>query len=238
MSALLFLVLAVLPLSTEVDDMATTQSVTDQYGTYYYIDSSSSRDRLTWEQMQTNATYFKHYCDTNYPTWTLEAISAILGNVQSEGIMNPSQWEYGYGMSTDYGYGIVQWTPAAKYLDWAEANNFDRTALQYQIARLDFERQQGLQYYPTTAYNFSFTSFLTEAHTVDELARAWLYNYERPGDPAASEAIRVSQANTWFEYLSGDEPDPPIPPDPPPEPPTPIASSGLKPCYYHRRRYD
>lgn len=224
----------------EEEQMAATQTVTDSYGTYYYIDSASSADRLTWPQMQTNATYFYNYCASKYPTWTLEAISAILGNVQSEGIMNPSQWEYGYGMSPDWGYGLVQWTPGSKFLNWCTENNLERTAMSSNIDRLEYERSTGIQYYATASYNFSFTSFLTEEHTVDELARAWLYNYERPGDPAATESIRVSQANTWYEFLSGQEPDPPDPPDPPgPGPdPTPLPSTGFKPCYYHRRKYD
>lgn len=219
-----------------------TQSVTDAYGTYYYIDSASSRERLTWSQMQTNATYFHTYVAANHPTWTLNAMAAILGNVQSEGIMNPAQWEYGYGQSTAYGYGLVQWTPATKYLDWCTSTNKDRLAMGTAVDRFEWERANGEQYYPTSKYNITFTSFLTDSsHSVDTLARAWLYNYERPADPASTEGLRVSQANTWYEFLSGEEPDPPTPPDPPdpPIPPEPMTGTKrLKPCYYHKFKWD
>lgn len=219
-----------------------TQQVTDSFGTYYYIDSASSKDVLTWSQMQSNAKYFYNYCNFNYPNWTLNAISAILGNIQSEGIMNPSQWEYGYGMSLQYGYGLVQWTPATKYLNWCDENSYQRTAIISAILRLEYERSTGIQYYATSKYNFSFTSYLTdETRTVDTLARAWLYNYERPLDPAASEETRVSNAETWYKFLSGSEPEPPTPPEPPlpPLPPEPQgASKRLKPCYYHRNIWE
>lgn len=219
-----------------------TEQVTDGYGTYYYIDSASSKLVLTWDQMQSNAKYFYAYVKANYPTWCLNAICAILGNIQSEGIMNPSQWEYGYGQSLQYGYGLVQWTPATKYLNWVDENHYNRTAMIPAILRLEYERATGIQYYATSKYNFSFTSYLTDdSRSVDTLARAWLYNYERPLDPAASESTRVTNAERWYGILSGEDPNPPTPPGPP-EPPLPpepeTAAKRLKPCYYHRWKYD
>lgn len=199
--------------------MADTITATGTYGTYYYIDSSSSKDVLTWSQMQANAKYFYSWCSSEQPTWTLNAISAILGNIQSEGAMNPSQWEYGYNKSLTHGYGLVQWTPATKFLDWASENHLDNQSIDAQAERLEYERANGLQYYKTGTYNYSFTEFLTGNRSVAELAAAWLYNYERPKNPAATKALRVKQAETWYKFLSGEEPDPPKPPTPPPRPP-------------------
>lgn len=202
--------------------MAEIKKVNGQYGTYFYIDSSSAKDVLRLNQMITNVQYLLNVCASKYSAWTIAALAALCGNGQSEGALNPSQWQYGLGMSESGGYGLWQWTPATKFLDWCTENNYDRKAPEYQLARLEFERSTGIQYYKTEKYNFSFTSFLEEDHSVDTLARAWLYNYERPKDPAASEAIRVQRSEYWYEVLTGQTPEPPGPdPGPDPDPPTP-----------------
>lgn len=189
-------------------------TVNDEYGTYYYIDSSSSRDRLSWEQMLSNGTYFRNYCADKYPDWTLQAISAMLGNIQSEGIMNPSQWEYGRNKSLDYGYGLVQWTPATKFLNWAQENGYSRTQISGQVERIGYEAANSIQWISATSYPMSFEDFLSSEDSPSTLASTWLYNYERPKYPGQTEQARRNQANVWYEYLSGEEPDPPHPPIP------------------------
>lgn len=203
--------------------MANTVRIAGKYGVYYYIDSSLSSERLTSSQMESNARYIYSWCKNEQPSWTLEAIAAILGNMQSEGIMNPAQWEYGKDKRPTSGYGLVQWTPSTNFTDWANGQGLPLKAIDSQMMRIEYERAAGLQYYKTSKYNFSFTDFLTGKHTVDELARAWLYNYERPGDPASSESIRVTRAVNWYNTLSGAEPTPPDPevPDPGPDVPQP-----------------
>lgn len=196
--------------------MADVVEINDSYGTYYYIDSSSSRDVLSWAQMQGNATYFYTYASSNYPGWTLNAISAMLGNIQSEGIMNPSQWEYGRNKSTKYGYGLVQWTPATKFLGWADENGISRTSMGGQVERIGWEAANGAQWIETTKWPISFAEFLGSDMAVSDLASAWLYNYERPKNPESTEEVRQSRAETWYKFLSGIDPDPPDPgpPDP------------------------
>lgn len=203
--------------------------VTDTYGTYYYIDSSSSSDILTWEEMKTNATYFFHYITLQYPAWTKQAIAAMLGNIQSEGALNPAQWEYGKGKRPTSGYGLVQWTPSTKFTEWATSLGYALTAIGSQIERLEFERSSGIQYYKTAAYPETFTQFLASTKSADYLAAAWLYNYERPKDPAATVAKRKRQALVWYEFITGEAPEPPDPG------PTPInLRKGMSFLYYHR----
>lgn len=199
--------------------MAVTVAVDDAYGRYYYINSSSSREVLTWEQMKTNATYFRNYINDKYPSWSINAIAGMLGNIQSEGALNPSQWQYGLDMSVEGGFGLVQWTPATKYLNWCTSLGIERWKMSSNIDRLEWERANGEQYYPTSSYPISFSEFLTSDADVEYLASAWLYNYERPKDTASTEALRKSQAKTWLEYLNGQEPDPPGPNPPDPYPP-------------------
>ena len=67
--------------------------------------------------------------------WTLNAICALLGNIDAESSYNPWQWESDNILpqgsdkrfnSSGPGYGLVQWTPASGYLDnpIAQANDY------------------------------------------------------------------------------------------------------------------
>lgn len=212
--------------------MPDTVEVISAYGAYYYIDSSHASDVLTTLQMESNVTVMHNIVSDKFPSWTTEALAALCGNGQSEGALNPSQWQYGLNKSLSGGYGLWQWTPATKFLNWAADRGYDRTSILYQIYRIEFERSTGIQYYATTDYNFSFTDFLTGVHTVEELARAWLYNYERPADPASSESIRVQRSERWYTFLTGQEPTPPGPEPPGPGPKPQEGGNGM-PLYMY-----
>lgn len=212
--------------------MATAVKVEDNYGAYYYIDSSSQRDVLTGTQMEANVSYIAVYCHTNYPTWTDNAIAAMCGNFRWEGILNPSQWQYGLGMSLDGGYGLGQWTPATKLLNWLSTLGIARTAISGQIDRVEWERANGEQYYKTASYPLTFTEFLTSTESPEYLASAWLYNWERPGDPGATESKRRTSAREWYDYITGGI----IPPDPPDPPIT--TGKGLPIWMYHKNKYE
>lgn len=218
--------------------MAETVEVKSAYGTYYYIDSASQKDVLTTAQMEANVQVLFNVIADKFPSWRVEAIAALCGNAQSEGALNPNQWQYGYNKDPEQGYGLWQWTPATKFLDWCTENSYPNNDILHQVLRLEFERETKIQYYKTDKYPFSFTSFLEEEHSVDELARAWLYNYERPKDPASSESIRVERSNRWYEFLTGTSPEPPGPdPDPDPDPqPEPKTKKGMPLYMYPARR--
>ena len=65
--------------------------------------------------MQNNAVLLWSYFKAQ--GWTLNAVAAMLGNMQSESTINPGIWE---GLDPFVGgYGLVQWTPYTKYSDWA-----------------------------------------------------------------------------------------------------------------------
>lgn len=212
--------------------MATVQTVTDDIGTYYYIDSSSSRDVLNLTQMKSNGSYIWKYIQLTYPGWSFNAVCGMLGNIRWEGVMNPSQWQYGLGKSEDGGYGLCQWTPATKLLSWLTEKGIARTTMKGQIDRIDYESKNGLQWGSTTAYPMSFSEFLSSDKTPQELAVFWLYDYERPKDPASTVDVRKEWAGYWYEWLSGEEP-----PNPPPEPPVPpikLEMHGMPIWLYHR----
>lgn len=212
--------------------MAITQTVSDSYGTYYYIDSSSSKDVLTWEQMCENAKYFYSYTSANFPEWSLNAVCAMLGNFRYEGAMNPSQWEYGKNKSTSYGYGLGQWTPATKLLEWLTENGYLSYSMPGQIQRIEWEAKNNAQWISTTAYPLTFEEFLASELPCDTLASYWLYDWERPKDPAATEQYRKDAALSFYELLSGETSEPPAPPSPPE--PEPSENRPMKVWMYHR----
>lgn len=206
--------------------MAELTKDSDQYGDWWYYDTATSKGYLSMTYQKVNVTYIHTYCAAVYPTWTVEAIAGMCGNFQSEGVMNPALWEVGYGQSKSRGYGIAQWTPATKLLDWLTEQGLSRLTLSGQLQRIYYEKEQGIQWYSTSDYPMSFEEFLTSTKNPEDLASAWLYNYERPKYPSQTESKRRSQALAWYEYITGEEP--PTPPDPPPHPDKPIPIGGGK----------
>lgn len=212
--------------------MAQTIRVRGEYGLYYYIDSSSSRDVLTSAQMTANAVYIFSWCKDKQPSWTTVAIAAMCGNFQHEGILNPAQWQYGLNKNPDSGYGLAQWTPSTKFIEWARGLGYDIKSIDAEMQRIQYERANKIQYYPTTKYPISFDEFLTGTYDVATLAKAWLYNYERPKYPQQTESIRVSSAQRWLKVFGGVEPTPPEPEPPDPEQPTLLGQRGM-PLYMY-----
>lgn len=163
---------------------------------------------LTLTQMQTNADYIWAYRNEIEPTWTLNAVAGMLGNAQTESTINPGIWQDLKEGNLDGGFGLFQWTPASGYINWCEAQGYDPSNMNSAFLRLDYELQNGLQYYPTSSYPLSFREFLTSEESPEYLANAFAYNYERP--EVLPQPIRATQARYWYDYLGGG----PIPPPP------------------------
>src|SRR5213595_390589 len=112
---------------------------------------------LTQDQQLNNAQLvINHFVST----WKPEAISALCGNMSHESSINPDMHELGYGDSPDRGYGLVQWTPMTKYTDWATANGLNYADGDSQLARIDYEVNNNIQWIPRSSYgNMSFADF-------------------------------------------------------------------------------
>ena len=142
--------------------------------------------------------------------WSVNAIAAVLGNMQSESGINPGIWEmltpeYIPEYGRESGYGLTQWTPYTKYSDWAGTgweNNGPK-----ECERVDFEAENGLQWGYNTILGLnppiSFKEFKTSRLPVDSLAEYFLYFYENPADPVGQRAIRQQQALEWYKRLGG-----------------------------------
>ena len=157
-----------------------------------------SNNYLTESQMQGNALEVYNFFSAR--GWTLNAISGMLGNMERESNINPGLWQ-----SLDYGnysggYGLVQWTPATNYTDWASANGYSITDPQGQMIWIDTMTVSSGQWIATSEYNLSFNSFKASTQSPEWLASAFLKNFERAGVEAEDE--RRSDARKWYNYLS------------------------------------
>jgi RHS repeat-associated protein len=159
----------------------------------------SSNKALTKEQMQVNAKYIYEYLTKE--GWSKEAISALLGNMQTESTINPGRWQI--GMTNDYdhgGFGLVQWTPAKKYFDWAEENKLDPYDIDSQLKRIIYEVENNVQWQSfRNEYEMTFKEFITSTKSPDELANVFLVSYERPRDQPQPK--RGEQAISWYDFL-------------------------------------
>lgn len=164
---------------------------------------------LSLAQMQVNATYIYNYLGSK--GWTVNAISGLLGNAQTESTINPGIWQ-NLKYNRNMGFGLTQWTPAYKYLDWCDGMGYNPSSMDSACERLILESQSGgLQWVVHTDYPLTFAEFVVSEEAPYYLGMTFLHNYEMPKN--LNQPKRGEQAEYWYEYLSGEEP-----PEPPPGP--------------------
>ena len=157
-----------------------------------------SNNYLTESQMQGNALEVYNFFSAR--GWTLNAIAGMLGNMERESNINPGLWQsLNYGNYSG-GYGLVQWTPATNYTDWASANGYSITDPQGQMIWIDTVTVSSGQWIATSEYNLSFDAFKTSTQSPEWLASAFMKNFERAGVEAEDE--RRSDARKWYDYLA------------------------------------
>lgn len=138
--------------------------------------------------------------------WSKEAISAMCGNMRHESSINPDMYEYGYDWADDRGYGLVQWTPRSKYWDWAVARGLDPRSGDSQLARIDYEVDNNIQWIRTDDYPLTFAEFRqnTGGWSIDYLTEAFTWNYERPNRTAGWESMPARKAFANEAYTTLD----------------------------------
>ena len=166
---------------------------------------------LTTEEMQNNAQIVRSYLVGK--GWSLNAIAGLLGNMESESTINPAIWQSLLENNFSGGFGLVQWTPATNFTEWASANGYEWTDGDAQLLWIDEVTTQVGQWIATEEYPITFAAFKTTAKSPEYAASAFLKNFERAGVEVESQ--RRTQARSWYTYLKdGTTPDPDNPSNP------------------------
>lgn len=154
---------------------------------------------LTLEEMTVNAQYILN--DLLGKGWTKEAVCGMLGNMETESTINPGIWQGLAEGNMSMGFGLVQWTPASKYTDWADAEGYVWGDIVGQLTRIQYEIDNEIQWIATSEYPMSFSEFKASTQTPEYLADAFLKCYERPANQNQPE--RGTQARYWYDNLEG-----------------------------------
>lgn len=161
----------------------------------------SSNTYLTKAQGKDNAQYIMNYFAAL--GWTKNAISAMLGNMSVESTVNPGLWQGRDEFDMSGGFGLVQWTPATKYIDWAATIGADDYAeyklIEPQCQRIQWELENNEQWQETQG--MSFLQF-TQSTNPDlrYLSDRFCWGYERPADPDL--VLRGQNSYYWYNLLS------------------------------------
>ncbi len=159
---------------------------------------------LTQEEMENNVIILWNFFSSK--GWTANAVAALAGNMEAESTINPARWESDIVGRLNYGFGLVQWTPATKFHNWVESEygNSDYKNGEYQMKRILWEMDNGVQYYPTSRYPETFKEWSKSEKAPGYLAEAFLINYERPLDQSqAVKNYRANLADKWYEVITG-----------------------------------
>lgn len=190
----------------ESDDLNGTPAPTAWYNDDTYLTQAQRENnaRIVWASLTVQG-------------WSEYAIAALLGNMDQESTINP-----GFSQRGGSGYGLVQWTPASRWTDWADARGYEHNDGNGQILKIVEEMTADNQdeWYttqeiygdnpPNGQYNLSRDEYITNSgnHTIDYLTSAWLWEYERPPLATANESYRIQQANYWYNLFHGWTPKP------------------------------
>ena len=155
--------------------------------------------------------------------WTLLAFCGMWGNVQSESGYNPWRWQGDVVLPVgdpriDYqnahAYGLVQWDPAAKYINGGAGYTGYRPNYSNQTGGandgssqmnfLDDTAVSSGQYFPNPNYNYqisyaNYKQMTIDNYSIEWATRAWFHNYER----GTWDQGRVTAATYWYNTLGG-----------------------------------
>lgn len=157
---------------------------------------------LTMPEKKHNAKFIFDYFKAQ--GWTKEAIAGMLGNIEVESTINPGLWQ-GREVpvdiyTTDKGYGLTQWTPARKYITWADENGLDYKNGDNQMARIQYERENNLQWSTDNILHYTWDDYVNSHETPEILARVFVWAYERPENPDIP--LRQEKARFWYNYFN------------------------------------
>lgn len=139
-----------------------------EFGTYY---AGSLNDSYK----EVNAKYIYKYLSAHQ--WTLNAIAALLGNIEVECGLNPGTVE-----KLGSGFGLIQWTPGSIHKNWCVANGYDdATSMDANLAHIVSEAKNNTSWYKKESYTESYSEFSESTKDPYYLACVFAWNRERSG---------------------------------------------------------
>lgn len=179
------------------------------------MDWISKNNYLTETEMQHNATNIFNWA--YLLGWSYNAIAAILGNMETESNINPGLWE-SLQENPERGYGLTQWTPATKLINWCAGRELNFTDGDAQLERIDWEVMNNEQWFrnpkaPIKNPPLTFLEWTLSELPVSRLTNYFLWYYEHPA--VTIQPQRAENAKKWYKFIVGVDPDP----DPEPYPP-------------------
>lgn len=160
------------------------------------IKHTASGGQMSEAEMQGNADEIAKYFLAQ--SWTKEAIAGMLGNLTVESLLNPDQYEIGYNYSLNYGYGLAQWTPATKYINWATENGYEQQDPDGQMLWLN--TMPNGEWFKSTSNYLPFAEFKLSTADPAYLARVFSDSFERPLNYDNNKSV---YAATWYKYITG-----------------------------------
>lgn len=174
---------------------------------------------LSTAQMTANAKYICNYLMNQ--GFTKNAACAVLGNMEAEGGINPGIWER--QDNTSYGYGLVQWTPATKFINRAvsrgvitsaTASAVNNLATSSPKALMDAELEcliwgctSGGEFFAPASsmqhsgYSMTFAQFKASTMNVGTLAVVFHDHFERSADGTTGLNNRSNKAISWYNTI-------------------------------------
>lgn len=145
--------------------------------------------------------------------WSDNAIAAVLGNFVQESGINPGIWQNLNEGATSLGFGLGQWTPMTKLVNWCNAMGLNWRDGNAQMKMLDenegqWHAQGGHPSHPANP-PFSFTEFKKSTLPVGDLTRLYWVYWEEPGDKDKTLAFRIEKAEGYYRMFTGKDPEPP-----------------------------
>lgn len=200
---------------------------------YVYYAGPQNMNKAGYEEQRENNALVIAQIMRSYG-WKDNVIAGIFGNMQVESSFNPGAY-YGWAEYSSVSFGLVQWDPTSKYEEWADENSYTPYHdIEYQCERIRRELEDGLggQYLNRdwgvyAEFNISRSEFLASDESPYWLASVFAYNYERPAvvingtdaQRAELQEARGSNAEYWYEVITG------TPAPDPGDPDTPVVSS-------------
>ena len=150
--------------------------------------------------------------------WTDNAAAAVVGNICSEGGLNPWRWQSDIIVgpsdfwSNQHGYGLAGFTPAGKYIEDTDAQTYAGYAPNYLnhagnatdgAAQIQFIAENPQYYQTHAAYPMTFTEFAASTLSPSYLSDVWLYNFEQPAHPEDTQQYRRDCSDYFYNLFTG-----------------------------------